>query len=200
MGLDADDGLCGPDTYGQWLYLLCSRGAKVPEKAWPSFLPELSKLLKKRWPTLRVFQPNPQDFCQAWVASIYLFPIRFFLLFNRDEKARRHYAIRQRCWQDKNLVDPWRILFRSVVDAKIEASSVSFQCSSPRVDKMLKMLKSHSSHAWHALTKRLSSAPSCNKKYGRELTHRVHLRTILPTILLQHCLKWLWTMKNDNEQ
>ena len=37
------------------------RGADRPQKAWPVLFPEFSKIQKKQWPTVRVFQPHPPD-------------------------------------------------------------------------------------------------------------------------------------------
>ena len=60
---------CAGPEHGQWLNLLYSLEAKVPEKALPLFFLALSKILNKQWPTLTVFQTSPPCIPTDWYFS-----------------------------------------------------------------------------------------------------------------------------------
>ena len=62
---------------GVWacLQLLYSLAAKVPEKSWQLFFPELSTILEQQWPTVLVFQPSaPKIVIAALAPSQHTWP------------------------------------------------------------------------------------------------------------------------------
>ena len=73
QALGLDSATCAGLVHGQWLLLLYSLRINVPEKDWQLFFLELSEILKRQWPTLRVFNACPSDWSATSFKVKFLF-------------------------------------------------------------------------------------------------------------------------------